>query len=108
MSTIPAEVEPTSFTFANKSVDARLYLISTRLYFSMASSMLVLFQNSMNIVCCKWVYKIEKKMNGTMERYKVWLVAKGFHQQPHLNFGETYSPVVKPVTVQVILSLAIS
>jgi hypothetical protein len=38
----------------------------------------------------------------------VRLVAKGFHQQHSIDYGETYSPVVKPVTIRVVLSLAIS
>lgn len=35
---------------------------------------------SMNMVGCKWVFKIEKKSDGTLERYKAQLVAKGLHQ----------------------------
>jgi hypothetical protein len=33
-------------------------------------------------------------------------VAKGFHQQPGINFLETYSPVVKPITIRTVLSIA--
>lgn len=62
----------------------------------------------MNFVGCKWVFKIKRQVDGSLERYKVHLVAKGYHQQAGLNYLETYSPVVKPNTIRLILSLVIS
>ena len=35
-------------------------------------------------------------------------MAKGFHQQPGIDYDETYSPVIKPITVRTVLSIAIS
>lgn len=55
---------------------------------------------------CKWVFKLKRKANGTIEKHKARLIAKGFHQQTSLNYGESYSPVVKPTSIQTVMSIA--
>ena len=67
---------------------------------------LVPLSSNQNVIGCRWVYKIKRNTNGSVSRYKARLVAKGFHQQAEVDFGETFSPVVKPPTVRIILSLA--
>jgi len=62
---------------------------------------------SQNVVGCKWVFKIKLNSDGSINRYKAKLVAKGFHQQYGVDFEETFSLVVKPPIVRIILSLAV-
>lgn len=69
---------------------------------------LVPSQSSYNIVGCKWVFRIKYNPDGTLKQYKARLVAKGFHQRPGIDYSETFSPVIRPTTVRLILSLAIS
>jgi hypothetical protein len=61
-----------------------------------------------NIIDCKWVYKIKKKLDGSIDRYKARLVAKGFKQRYDIEYKDTFSPVVKGATIRLILSIAVS
>jgi hypothetical protein len=61
-----------------------------------------------NLIDCKWVYKIKRKADDSVDRYKSRLVAKGFKQCYCIDYDDTFSPVVKFATILLVLSLAIS
>jgi hypothetical protein len=61
-----------------------------------------------NIIDCKWVYKVKRKADDTIDRHKAYLVAKGFKQRYGIDYQDTFSPVVKAATIRLVLSIDVS
>src|SRR3954463_8655401 len=69
---------------------------------------LVAPEKGKNVIDCKWVYKIKRKSDGSIDRYKARLVAKGFKQRYDIDYEDTFSPVVKAATIRLVLSIVVS
>lgn len=54
----------------------------------------------------RWVFKLKKKADGSIERYKARLVAKGFSQRPGLEFTQVFASTAKWAALRAILALA--
>jgi hypothetical protein len=52
-----------------------------------------------NIIDCKWVYKVKRKADDTIDKHKAHLVAKGLKQRYGIDYEDTFSPVIKAATI---------
>nr|GEX69099.1 retrovirus-related Pol polyprotein from transposon TNT 1-94 [Tanacetum cinerariifolium] len=57
-----------------------------------------------NIIGCHWLYRHKFDSNGNLDCYNDHLLAKGFSQQPGLDYNETFGLVVRQVTIRIVLS----
>ncbi|CAA6665218.1 unnamed protein product [Spirodela intermedia] len=69
---------------------------------------LVPLPSGKKVVGCKWVYTPKYKADGTLERYKVRLVAKGYSQSFGIDYFEMFAPVAKLNTIRILIALAVN
>jgi hypothetical protein len=57
-------------------------------------------------ITCKWVYKVKTCSDGSLERYKARLVARGFQQEHGRDYDDTFAPVAHMTTIHTLLAMA--
>jgi hypothetical protein len=59
-----------------------------------------------DVVSSRWLFKIKHTANGSIEKYKVRFVARGFSQKEGIDYEETFTPVARYTSIRTIIALA--
>lgn len=109
INSITKQIEPTSYTVAQKNPFWR-QAMEDEIEALEANKTWILdvLPPGKKAIGCKWVYRIKYNPDGSIERYKSPLVAKGFSQMEGFDYIDVFAPVAKLATVRIVLSLAAS
>ncbi len=66
---------------------------------------LVALPKDKKTIGCKWVYKVKHNADGSVNRHKTRLVAKGYAQTYGINYEKTYSLVAKMTIIRAIIAM---
>ena len=59
-----------------------------------------------SMVTSRWLYKVKHAADGSIEKFKARLVARGFFQVEGVDYEETFAPVARYTSIRSIISIA--
>ena len=102
--------EPSTYAEAMARPDASLWLAAIEAEYQSQQRAgtyeLTNLPSGRQAIGCKWVFKIKRHADGSVDRYKARLVAKGYSQKEGLDYKETFAPVAKFASIRTLLALA--
>ncbi len=54
----------------------------------------------------RWLFKLKRKADGSIDHFKAQWVAKGYSQLPGVDFNKTFAPVIQLENLQLLLAIA--
>jgi hypothetical protein len=107
---VASDAEPKSYRNAMRRPDSGLWhqamVHKMEAHLENGTWELVTLPPGRKAIGSKWVFKAKRNPDGTVERYKACLIAKGFGQRPSIDFDETFTPTTKWAALRAILALA--
>ena len=67
---------------------------------------LVPLPSGKNVVGSKWVFKVKRNADGSVDRFKSRLVAQGYSQTEGIDYQEVFSPVIRYSSIRALLAMA--
>lgn len=58
-------------------------------------------------VGARWVYTVKLDSNNNVNKYKARFVAKGYAQQPGINYNETFAPTARLTSIRVLMQMSV-
>ncbi|GJY28762.1 zinc finger, CCHC-type containing protein [Tanacetum coccineum] len=104
------EDDPKTFDEAMKSQDVAFWkeAINDEMYSIMGNNTWVLVDlpSGCKPLSYKWIFKRKLKVDGTIEKFKAWLVIQGFKQKSRIDYFDTYAPVARISTIRLLIAMA--
>lgn len=101
--------DPTTYSEAMERSDRELWLsaMNDEIQALNRNNVYVLVDRpKCSVVTCRWVFKVKRTPEGTIDRYRARLVARGYSQKYGIDYHSTYAPVTDVVTIRLLFAHA--
>ncbi|CAA7052678.1 unnamed protein product [Microthlaspi erraticum] len=98
--------EPRDFSEAKKAKEWVLACEEIRSIIKNNTWTLVYLPSGAKAIGLKWVFKLKRNSDGSINKHKARLVAKGYAQRYGVDYEEVFAPVARLETIRLLISLA--